>query len=123
VLLACAELAGEAFCVDPTIIYSHDRFCECIEQGMKSNSSQYKKVISKSDKPFSISTAKKYLSLVSKEVRIMILCKIISENYLSKKPVSLSALAAILPSEFLASLYICTVINNDILYKNLLPAY
>ena len=123
VIMACAEIAGEAFSLDPTIIYSPERFCEHLEVAMKKHSRQYKQVISSEEKTFSIASAKKYLSLVSKELRIMMLSKIISENVASKKPVSLSPLAAILPSEFLAALYICTVINTDILSKKPLPAY
>ena len=122
-LLACAELAGEAFSVDPTLIYSPERFCEHVEKGLHAHSLQYKKIISKNRKPFSVSSAKKYLSLISKELRIMVLSKIISENVASKKPISLAPLAALLPSEFLAALYICTTINTDIFSKKPLPAY
>lgn len=123
VMMACAEIAGETFSLDPTIIYSPERFCEHIENAMKKHSRQYKNIVSNGEKTFSISSAKKYLSLISKELRVMVIAKIISENAASKKPVSLSPIAAILPSEFLAALYICTVINTDIPSKKPLPAY
>ncbi len=123
VLLAAMETAGEIFELDPTIIYSPERFAEHIEEKMATYKTQYKDIIEKSKKKFSISDVKKYLNLLSKEMRVIILSKIIRDNQNAKKPISLAPIAAIMPSEFLAALYIATAINTDITLQNPQIAY
>ncbi len=123
IMLASMELAGEIFSLDPTIIYSPERFCEHLEEKTATYKTQYKDVISKSQKKFSVSDIKKYLSLLSKEMRVLILSKIIRENERAKKPISLTPLAVIMPSEFLAALYIATAINTDITLQSPQIAY
>ena len=123
VMLCAMELAGEIFSLDPTIIYSPERFCEHIEEKMSKHKEQYKNIISQSKEKFSITDTKKYLSLLSREMRVMVLAKIIRDNQNAKKSVSLAPIAAIMPGEFLAALYIATAINTDVTLQNPQIAY
>ncbi len=123
VMLASMELAGEIFSLDPTIIYSPERFCEHIEERMAKHKTQYKKIVTQTKEKFSVSDIKKYLALLSKEMRVMVLARLIRENQNAKKPLSLAPIAAIMPSEFLAALYIATAINTDITLQKPQIAY
>lgn len=123
VMLCAMELAGEIFSLDPTLIYSPERFCEHIEEKMSKHKKQYKDIINQSREKFSITQAKKYLSLLSREMRVMVLSKIICDNEIAKKKISLAPIAAIMPSEFLAALYISTAINTDVTLQNPQIAY
>ena len=109
VMLCAAEFCGEIFGLDPTVIYSAERFTERLEEKVIGYSVEIRKVLRRQKNGLP-----EMLKMLSRELRTVILGRLLTNNLNSGKPYSFAPVAALMPNEFLAALFVATVINNDV---------
>ena len=114
VMLCAAELCGQIFGLDPTLIYTSESFVERLEEKVIGYSVEIRKILKKHRENPTPETIKQSLSILSKEIRTVVIARMITSNLVSNKPYSFAPVAALMPSEYLAALFIATVINNDV---------
>lgn len=114
VMMCAAELCGQIFGLDPTLIYSADSFVEKLEEKVIGYSVEIRKVLKNHRENPSPESIRQTLSMLSREIRTVVIARMISNNLTNEKPYSFAPVASLQPSEYLAALFIATVINNDV---------
>lgn len=114
VMLCCAELCGQIFGIDPTLIYSADSFVEKLEEKVIGYSVEIRKVLKAHRDNPTPESVKQTLSMLSREIRTVVIARMITNNLTNEKPYSFAPVASLQPSEYLAALFVATIINNDV---------
>ena len=117
-MLCAAELCGQIFGLDPTLIYTAESFVERLEEKVIGYSVEIRKILKKNRENPTPETLKQSLSILSKEIRTVVIARMITNNLTNENPYSFAPIATLMPSEYLAALFIATVINNDVYSKN-----
>lgn len=113
-MLCAAELCGQIFGLDPTLIYTAESFVQRLEEKVIGYSVEIRKILKNNKDNPTPESLRQGLSILTREIRTVVIARMITNNLTSDRPYSFAPVAALMPSEYLAALFIATVINNDV---------